>query len=86
MKTTLSFLLLAACLPGCMHTTPEWDRQFGNATRANLAVQVLDPSAAANRQSATGVDGRAAKGAYERYQKSFAQPESAPAPLVIRSQ
>nr|WP_308637648.1 DUF3613 domain-containing protein [Massilia sp. 9I] len=69
-----------------MHTTPEWDRQFGNATRANLAVQVLDPSAAANRQSATGVDGRAAKGAYERYQKSFAQPESAPAPLVIRSQ
>lgn len=86
MKTMIRFLLpalVAACLQGCMHTTPEWDRQFGSATRANLAVQVLDPAAAANRNPATGVDGRAAKGAHERYQRSFAQPESAPAPIFF---
>lgn len=82
----LPALLLAAGLSGCMHTTPEWDRQFGNATRANLAAQTLDPAASANRHSATGMDGRAAKGAHERYQRSFAQPESAvPAPLIVTS-
>lgn len=86
MKNTTYFLLPAlvtACLQGCMHTTPEWDRQFGIATRANLAIQVLDPAAAANRNPAIGVDGRAAKGAYERYQRSFAQPEPAPAPIFF---
>ena len=77
--------LLAAGLSGCMHTTPQWDRQFGSATRANLAAQTLDPSASANRHSATGIDGRAAKGAHDRYQRSFAQPESAPPPLIVTS-
>ncbi len=88
MKNPTYFLLpalVAACLQGCMHTTPEWDRQFGTATRANLAVQVLDPAAASNRDPAVGVDGRAAKGAHERYQRSFAQPESAPPPPLIIS-
>jgi hypothetical protein len=75
--------LVVACLQGCMHTTPEWDRQFGTATRANLAAQVLDPAAAANRNPAIGVDGRAAKGAHERYQRSFAQPEAPPAPIFF---
>ena len=92
MKTTIDRLLpvflpalLATSLQGCMHTTPEWDKQFGSATRANLAVQVLYPAASANRHPATGIDGRAAKGAHERYQRSYAQPDSAPAPLIINS-
>lgn len=75
--------LLAGLLQGCVNTTPMWDAQFGAATRANLAAQVLDPGASSNRNPAVGVDGRAAKGAHDRYQRSFAQPESAPAPLVI---
>lgn len=75
--------LAAACLQGCMHTTPEWDSQFGTATRANLAAQVLDPAAAANRNPATGVDGRAAKEAHERYQRSFAKPEAPPPPIFF---
>jgi type IV pilus biogenesis protein CpaD/CtpE len=75
--------LLGACLQGCAQTTPQWDRQFGNATRANLAAQVIDPAASSNRNPATGVDGRAAKGAHDRYQRSFAQPESAPPALFI---
>ena len=79
----IQLALLGACLQGCVHSTPEWDRQFGTATRDNLAAQVLDPAAAANKDPAAGMDGRAAKGAHERYQRSFAQPESAPAPIFI---
>ena len=78
-------LLLAGLLQGCVSTTPQWDAQFGDATRSNLAAQVLDPAASANRNPALGVDGRAAKGAHDRYQRSFAQPESAPPPLVINA-
>jgi type IV pilus biogenesis protein CpaD/CtpE len=85
MLPVLALALPAACLQGCMLTTPQWDQQFGAATRDNLAAQVLDPAAAANRQSATGIDGRAAKGAHDRYQRSFAQPESAPPALVINA-
>lgn len=77
--------LLAGLLQGCVNTTPKWDAQFGAATRANLAAQVLDPAASSNRNPAVGVDGRAAKGAHDRYQRSFAQPENAPAPLVINA-
>lgn len=77
--------LLGACLQGCAHTTPQWDRHFGSATRANLAAQVLDPAASANKNPATGVDGRAAKGAHDRYQRSFAQPESAPPAFFVNA-
>lgn len=85
MSLALALASLCAGLQACVHTTPQWDRQFGAATRANLAVQVIDPAAAANRDPATGIDGHAAKGAHERYQRSFAQPESAPAPIFITS-
>jgi type IV pilus biogenesis protein CpaD/CtpE len=77
--------LLGACLQGCAQTTPRFDRQFGSATRANLAAQVLDPAAAANKNPATGIDGRAATGAHDRYQRSFAQPESTPPSFFINA-
>ena len=77
--------LLGACLQGCAQTSPRFDRQFGSATRANLAAQVLDPAAAANKNPATGIDGRAAKGAHDRYQRSFAQPESTPPSFFINT-
>ena len=77
--------LFGACLQGCVHTTPHWDQQFGTATRDNLAVQVLDPAAAANRNPAAGIDGRAAKGAHDRYQRSYEQREPAPPALVINA-
>jgi hypothetical protein len=41
---------------------------------------VIDP-APAGANPATGIDGRAARAAYEAYQRSFAQPEQ-PAALV----
>ena len=81
----MSLALLGACLQGCIHTTPEWDKQFGSATRNNLAAQVLDPAAAANTHPATGIDGRAAKGAHDRYQRSYEQRESQGPTLIINA-
>lgn len=67
--------LLVTALAGCS-STPSYDRQFGAATRANVAAQVLDADAGTRRQTATGMDGAAARSAIERYQRSFSQPAS----------
>ncbi len=80
-----ALVLLGACLQGCAQTTPHWDQQFGSATRNNLAAQVIDARAAANQHPATGIDGRAAKGAHDRYQRSYEQREPQAPTLVINA-
>jgi hypothetical protein len=45
---------------------------------------VANPAAAANTNPASGIDGKAARAAQERYEKSFAQPEQS-APALINS-
>jgi len=78
----LSVDALTLCaLQGCVAPTPHWDAQVGVATRANLAAQVIDPAPASLTNPAAGIDGRAARAAYETYQRSFAQPGQ-PAALV----
>ncbi|TFW29726.1 hypothetical protein [Massilia horti] len=75
-------LLLVLLVGGCVSPAPRFDARFGESVRANLAAQVANPAASANANPVRGIDGRAARGAQERYEKSFAQPESAPAALV----
>jgi hypothetical protein len=75
-------LVLALALAGCVSPAPRFDNHFGDAVRANLAAQVANPAASANPDPVSGIDGRAARGAQERYEKSFTQPEPAPATLV----
>lgn len=75
--------LLAGSAQGCMSSTPHWDGRFGAATRANLALQVIDPAAARARNPASGIDGPAARAAIDNYQRSFVQPQSGqPAALI----
>jgi type IV pilus biogenesis protein CpaD/CtpE len=75
--------LLACGVQGCVSTTPNWDSRFGNATRDNLAAQVINPAASANRNPAVGLDGSAARAAVDNYQRSFARPETGqPVPMV----
>lgn len=75
--------LLAGALPGCIATTPHWDGLFGDATRNNLAAQVVYPAAAASGNPALGLDGRAARAAVDNYQRSFERPASGqPAAMV----
>jgi hypothetical protein len=69
--------LLSACAP----TTPQWDASFGNAVSTAIAQQTLNPDAYSNPDPVSGIDGRAAREAMDRYQKSFKQP--APQPNVF---
>ena len=50
--------------------------------RANVAAQTIDPRGAANANAATGIDGPAARAAHDRYQRSFAQPQTDVSPLI----
>ncbi|MBQ5948185.1 hypothetical protein [Massilia sp. ST3] len=85
-SNTIRKLLLGACcatLLGCAPATPRWDREFGNAVRANLSAQVLDPAASASTDPVTGIDGHAARAAHERYQRSYARPDAEPARSLV---
>lgn len=71
-------LLLQAC-----SSAPRFEKSFGAAVRANLSAQTIDPRGAANTNPVHGIDGAAALAAQQRYQRSFAQPDSmATAPLL----
>jgi len=87
MASRISFWILsaaaAAALPGCVSGTPDYDREFGKAVRANLASQVLDPAAGANTDPAAGIDGQAARAAHEQYQHSYSRPQAEPARSLI---
>jgi type IV pilus biogenesis protein CpaD/CtpE len=67
----LSGMLLYGC-----STTPRFNDNFGTSVRANVAAQVLDPAAAANTNSAAGMEGAAAVIVQGRYQDSFKVTES----------
>ena len=73
---------LAICtLTACAPTTPNLDNNFGEASRVLRAQQTRNPDApVANRDKLPdGLEGRAAREAYERYQQSFTNP---PQPTV----
>lgn len=64
----------AAGLTGCMTTTPVYDAHFGEAVRIVRAMQTLNPNASMNTDPVTGVDGRSATFALDRYNASFRNP------------
>jgi hypothetical protein len=74
-------LPLVILLTACVATTPGLDRSFGNAVRAAVAAQVIDPGAVRNTNAPPGIDGRAALAAQRRYQHSFGAP-SGPDPAM----
>jgi len=76
--TALAGMLLCGC-----STTPRFNKNFGTSVRANVAAQVLDPAAAANTNTAAGMEGGAAAIAHGRYQESFKEPEKPIKALVI---
>lgn len=80
-RNLLVSVTVLAALSGCS-TTPRFNSHFGEAVRANLAAQVLDPAAAANASPVNGIDGAAARAAQERYQRSFSETPGTKQPLV----
>ncbi len=73
-------VLAALILGGCVPTSPNFDRHFGDTVPALRAQQTKNPNAPVANQdkSVDGLDGRAAREAVERYHKSFSEP---PAPV-----
>ncbi|HEY3598880.1 MAG TPA: hypothetical protein VGL08_15365 [Paraburkholderia sp.] len=69
-------LCIGACaaLGGCMTSTPDWDRNFGNAVMQIRELQTLNPDASDNTDPVAGVDGRTAEAAQTAYNKSFTAP------------
>ena len=76
---------LALTLSGCAGT-PVLDSQFGDSVRQANAQQTLFPNAGRNTAPVLGIDGRAADGAYESYQKSYKTPEPQQNVFLIGSQ
>lgn len=74
---------LSACASTMVQTTPRWDGRFGADTRITLARQVIDPDAGRNADPVAGMDGRAARSTYERYQKTSSEPAPQPSSFTI---
>ena len=79
----LSAAALALQLAACATTTPHEDARFGQSVRATLAAQVADPAAGRNVKPVSGIDGRAARAALQRYESSFGKTEAAAGPSFI---
>lgn len=74
MKTLLA-LAATLVLAGCATETMKADDASTSAVRAALAAHVINPAGAPAAELA-GLDGRAARQAQERYEKSFGGKES----------
>jgi hypothetical protein len=73
-RRSLAALAIAGLLSACAASTPQFDRRFGASVRDAMASQVANPVAEANTDPVAGMDGRSAVLAFDRYQKSFAEP------------
>ncbi|GBG13152.1 transcriptional regulator [Novimethylophilus kurashikiensis] len=73
-KIYFAFALLTT-LSACATPTPELDSHFGDAVNAAKAQQTLNPDASQNTAPVTGMDGKAANSAVDRYEKTFEKPQ-----------
>ncbi len=80
---SLMAIAIAAMLAGCSEPNPYTDADFGRSTTLMKAQQVANPDAARGMDTASGLDGKAVKGAMDNYKNSFKTPQSdmGPAPM-----
>jgi len=72
----LSTAVAALVLQGCAASgSPDWDSQFGTATRQITAQQLIDPRAPQrNGDTQPRADGRTAREARDRYVETYTTP------------
>lgn len=75
MKTLLALAAALASLSGCATEAMRTDDASTLAVRAAIAAHVINPAGAAAAE-VVGLDGRAAREAQQRYEKSFGGKES----------
>lgn len=82
-----SVMALAACalLSACATTTPNYDARFGDSVQIAQARHTLDAGATARNAAdpVAGMDGPAARAAYDRYLFSFIRPQPQANAFVI---
>ena len=86
MKSILPVLCLAsAMLSGCVATSPEWNKNFGDAARQMRAAQTIDVDAPSRNTAQTMIDGKATSGAQTAYATSYgyAVKEAKQPPLTV---
>jgi len=71
------FLLSAACAG-----PSRVELDYGTSAKLSKFNQVLNPEAGKNLEPVTGLDGGAAKGIMEKYQKDFEKPAPPPAYML----
>ena len=76
----LGISMLAA---GCVTRSPVTDLHLGESVSLLKSHQILNPKAGLNQDPVAGIDGKAAKSAYDEYQKSFRVPVQQPNALSI---
>ncbi|HEX6705497.1 MAG TPA: hypothetical protein VF169_12115 [Albitalea sp.] len=67
-------LLIAPCallLAACAEIAPNWEANFGQATRQAAAQQVIDPAAPSRNRGPMRADGKAATGSMKAYADSY---------------
>lgn len=72
--STGALCAVALAIAGCVPLTPNLDSHFGEAVNQLKAQQTLSPEASRNTDPVSGIDGKAAKSAYDLYQKSYQAP------------
>lgn len=84
-RTILPIVAVTIAMTGCVSSGTNFDRNFGDANRTLAAQQTRNPNApVANREKLPdGMDGRSAREALGRYQRTFVDPPRAPATFTI---
>lgn len=78
---TLALGCCTLCGAGCALNQPA--PPLGATVGLTMAQQILDPQAGVGRPGVTGLDGQAAKSAYDAYQKSYRAPQPQPNVFTI---
>jgi hypothetical protein len=79
----IGLLGMGLIVGGCVTSgSSRVEDDFGNSFRRAKANQTLNPEAAKNIEPVTGLDGKAAQGILDRYQKDF-EKQAPPAPYVL---
>jgi predicted component of type VI protein secretion system len=75
--------VLLLTVTGCVSRAPNLDSHFGEAVSLVKAQQTLNPDASRNNDPVRGMDAKAAKSAYDQYQKAYRAPDPQPNVFTI---
>ncbi len=71
---TIACITGTCLLAACTAPAPRLEAGFGNAVRAAVAQQTLNPEASLNPDPVAGIDGATAKNTIDRYEASSKTP------------